>query len=132
MRPSTADFLKQARQRAIQEKRVQLQRELKFAQDTHAAQLNQQLKTLGYLEEHPNAAPPSAVSNLLGEMREEIDYTVAHFAMKQGYHVDNISESMKSEIYDREYAAHPESVDAVVTRAQTAQHHKQQFAQAEL
>jgi hypothetical protein len=131
MRPSTTDFLKQARQRAIQEKRVHLQQQLRFAQATHAARLNNQLQLLGYLEEHPNAAPPSAVSNLLGEMREEIDCTVAHFALKQGYRVDNISESMKSEIYDREYAAHPEYVDAVVSRAQN-QHAHRQHAQAEL
>ena len=132
MKTSTADFLKQARQRAILEKRVHLQRELRYAEATHAAQLNHRLATLRHIEEHPNSAPPSAVSNLLGEMREEIDYTVAHFALKQGYRVDNISESMKSEIYDREYAAHPEYVDAVVSRAQTAQHHKEHFAEAEL
>ncbi len=131
MKPKTADFLKQSRQRAILEKRAQIQRQLRFAQATHAIRLHNQIQALGYLEEHPNAAPPSAVSNLLGEIREEIDYTVANFALKQGYRADNISESMKSEIYDREYAAHPEYVDAIVSRAQTAQHHKQP-AQAEL
>ncbi|MGB8697842.1 MAG: hypothetical protein WCD18_00350 [Thermosynechococcaceae cyanobacterium] len=86
---------------------------------------------LNYLSENPAAAPPSAVSNLLGEIREEVNYTVAVYGLKQGYRADNLAESMKSEFYDRDYAEHPDTADAIVNRAQDHIAKRQQ-AQIEL
>ncbi|HEY9827543.1 MAG TPA: hypothetical protein V6D19_19060 [Stenomitos sp.] len=117
------EFLQQTRQRAIREKRNERNQQLKYIQGQHAARLAQQVRLLNFLSENPAAAPPSGTAQLLGEIREEVDYTVAHYALKQGYRADDLSESMKSDFYDRAYVEHPELVDAIVSRAHSA--HKQ-------
>jgi hypothetical protein len=121
----TAKFLKESRQRVIREKKEALTKQLLFAQATRAFALQQQVKLLNYLSENPAVAPPSTVANVMGEIREEVDYTVAHYALRQGYRADDLSEAMQSDFYDRQYVEHPELVDAIVVRAQRAIERKQ-------
>ena len=132
MQISTADFLKQSRQRAILEKRVHYQRQLRYQQGAQAAALNTRLEALRHLEQNPGTEPPAALANVMSEIKADIDYSVSAFAMKQGYRAEDISEAMKSEMYDREYVTNPETVDTVVSRAQAELHHRREVAEAEL